>query len=399
MAFYILSLSRMFRQDIRDTLENLTALSRREEFNHNPMLKVMTLSQAAQTSVHLGDLSRARHLYEEALESARDRLGDAIPIAGEALMGLGNLLRELGDLDQAGDLILEGIELTQQWRRGAAIEGYLHLARVKQLQGDWAAANQVLEKAIRMAEDYDVMTLDDRMAALWQARLWSFEGRLPELEAWIDHHRVDRPLEALKDSRGLILENYLHAREKTVQARYLLLAGETRKALSLAGQLAARFEELGWVDILIEAYLLESTAHLTLGDEESARMSLEKALRLGSAGGFIGTFLEVGPVLEEPLSGFSGHPEFAAYAGALRRAFHPGESETETPRQPLLEPLSERELDVLGYLAGSLTTPEIAGEMFLSVNTVRTHIKNIYQKLGVHKRSAAVRRARVLDIL
>jgi LuxR family maltose regulon positive regulatory protein len=52
----------------------------------------------------------------------------------------------------------------------------------------------------------------------------------------------------------------------------------------------------------------------------------------------------------------------------------------------------------LSYLAGSLTTPEIAGEMILSVNTVRTHIKNIYQKLGVHKRSAAVRQARALGL-
>jgi len=399
MAYYILSLSRIFRQDMLDTLESLTALSRREETRHNPMLKVMTLSQAAKASVHLGDLSRARGLYEEALEGARDRLGNTIPIAGEALMGLGDLLRELGELDQAGDLILEGIELTQQWRKGAAIEGYLHLSRVKQLQGDWPAANQVLERAIKMAEDYDVMTLDDRLAALWQARLWSFEGRLPELQEWVENHKVDRSLEALKDSSGLILEHYLHAREMTIYARYLQLAGEPRKALSLAAKLAATFEELGWADTLIEVYLLETTAHLTLGDGESARLSLEKALQLGSAGGYVGTFLEVGPVLDEPLSRFSGHPEYAGYAGALRQAFHRGESETETPRQPLVEPLSERELDVLGYLAGSLTTPEIAEEMFLSVNTVRTHIKNIYQKLGVHKRSAAVRRARLLDIL
>jgi len=399
MAFYILSLARMFRQDMLATLENLSDLSRREEFKHNPMLRVIALSQAARASVHLGDLSRARRLYEEALESARDRLGDWIPIAGEALMGLGDLLRELGELDQAGDLILEGIELTLQWRRGAAIEGYLHLSRVKQLQGDWSAANQVLERAIRMAEDYDVMTLDDRLAALWQARLWSFEGRLPELQEWIQRHQVDRPIKPLKDSNGLILEHYLHAREKTVQARYLLLAGKPQKALSLAGELAAAFEELGWVDTLIEVYLLETTAHLALGEKENARMSLEHALRLGTTGGFLGAFLEAGPVLEELLAGFSDHPAYGTYARALLQAFHPVESETETPRQPLLEPLSERELDVLGYLAGSLTTPEIAGEMVLSVNTVRTHIKNIYQKLGVHKRSAAVRRARVLDIL
>lgn len=399
MAFYILSICRILRQDMAVALENLAALSRREEYHHNPMLKVMVLSQAARAHIHLGDLSQARQLYEEALEGARDRMGGWIPIAGEALMGLGDLLRELGDLDQAGDLILEGIELTRQWREGAAIEGYLFLSRVKQLQGEWKAANQLLEKAIKMAEEYDVMALDDRLAALWQARLWSFEGRVPDLEAWINNNQVDRPLSPLKNDQGLILENYLHAREKTIQARYLLQTGETQEALVLAGQLADSFEELGWTDILIEISLLEALIQHQMGQGEGARAKLEQALRLGQAGGFMGLFLEIGPALEGPLSFFSSDPEYADYIEALGQAFQPGEDDTGKISQPLLEPLSERELDVLSYLAGSLTTPEIAGEMILSVNTVRTHIKNIYQKLGVHKRSAAVRRARGLNLL
>jgi len=398
IAFYVLSVCRILRQDMQDTLQNLAALSQRAEYQQNPMLKVIVLSQAARALIHLGDLSQARQLYEEALKGARDRMGGWIPIAGEALMGLGDLLRELGDLDQAGDLILEGIELTRQWREGAAIEGYLFLSRVKQLQGEWKAANQLLEKAIKMAEEYDVMALDDRLAALWQARLWSFEGRVPDLAAWINNNQVDRPLSALKNDQGLILENYLHAREKTIQARYLLQTGETQEALALAGQLSDSFEELGWMDILIEIYLLEALIQRQMGQEEGARAKLEQALRLGQAGGFMGLFLEIGPALEEPLSLFNGDTEYADYIEALRQALQPKEDDTGKISQPLVEPLSERELDVLSYLAGSLTTPEIAGEMILSVNTVRTHIKNIYQKLGVHKRSAAVRRARALNL-
>ena len=398
MAFYILSLGRILKQDMSAALDNLAALSQRVEYDQNPMLKVMVLSQAARAQVHLGDLSQARQLYEEALECARDRRGSWIPIAGEALMGLGDLLRELGELDQAGDLILEGIELTQQWRQGAAIEGYLYLSRVKQLQGEWQAANQLLEKAVKMAEEYDVMALDDRLAAFWQARLWSFEGRVPDLEAWIISHQVDRPLSVLKDDKGLILESYLHAREKTVQARYLMLTGEYQAALDLSRQLAASLEELGWADTLIEIYLLESIILLKSGQGDQARTMIKKALGMGQAGGFKGTFLEVGPDLTESLSAFSRDPEYAAYVAALRQACKPGKTEPPAAPQSLLEPLSDRELDVLGYLAGSLTTPEIAEEMVLSVNTVRTHIKNIYQKLGVHKRSAAVRRARALNL-
>lgn len=399
MALYILSLGRILRQDMVPALENLADLSRRAEFSQNPMLKVMVLSQAARAHIHLGHLVQARQLYEEALAAARNRMGGYIPIAGEALMGLGDLLRELGELDQASDLILEGIELTQQWRQGAAIEGYLYLSRVKQLAGEWEDANQLLSKARQMAEDYDAMVLDDRLAELWQARLWSFEGRFPELTTWIEQRQVDRPLAPLKDANGLILENYLLAREKTVQTRGLLQAGQTREAQLLAQQLAASFEELGWIDTLIEIYLLEALIHLKLEQGEKARSRFEKALRLGREGGFKGIFLEHGSSILGLLAGFAGSPRLSAYARALAQAIHPGRSPEGKSTQPLLEPLSERELDVLGYLAGSLTTPEIAEEMVLSVNTVRTHIKNIYQKLGVHKRSAAVHQAKMLHLL
>ena len=398
MAFYILSLSQILHQDLALALDHLAALSQREEYHQNPMLRVMVLSQAAHAHIHLGDLPQARQLYEEALAGARDRMGRYIPIAGEALMGLGDLLRELGELDQAGDLILEGIELTQQWRQGATIEGYLYLSRVKQLEEDWESANQLLEKASKLAEEYDVMTLDDRLADLWQARLWSFEGRIPELADWIKNRQIDRPLLPLKNDTGLILENYLRAREKTVQARYLLLVGDTQGALDLTGQLASSFEELGWVDTLIEIYLLEVLIQQKLGQTEKARDKLDQALRLGREGGFLGIFLEIGPALQTLLAGFRSDPDLSAYVGELEGMIYPDTSQPGKIPQPLLDPLSERELEVLGHLAGSLTTPEIAAEMVLSVNTIRTHIKNIYQKLGVHKRSEAVQRAHGLGL-
>ena len=399
MSYYILSLSQILHQDLALALDHLAALSQREEYQQNPMLRVMVLSQAAHAHIHLGDLPQARQLYEEALAGARDQMGRYIPIAGEALMGLGDLLRELGELDQAGDLILEGIELTQQWRQGATIEGYLYLSRVKQLEEDWESANQLLEKASKLAEEYDVMTLDDRLADLWQARLWSFEGRIPELEGWIRERQVDRPLPPLKNDKGLILENYLRAREKTVQARYLLLVGDAQGSLDLAGQLASSFEELGWVDTLIEIYLLQVLVQQRLGQAEKARAKLDQALRLGRKGGFMGTFLEVVADLETLLAGFRSDPDLSAFVGELEGMTYSGASPTGKIPQPLLDPLSERELEVLVFLASSLTTPEIASEMVLSVNTIRTHIKNIYQKLGVHKRSEAVRQARGLNLI
>ena len=399
MAAYILSVFHILRQDVKDSLKDIETLSQTDEFQHNPMLKVMVLSQSARIHIHMGRLTEARQLYEKALESAQDRQGNWIPIAGEALMGLGDLLRELNELDQAADMILDGIELTQQWRKGAAMEGYLYLSRVKQLQEDWESANQLLEKATRLAIEYDVMVMDDRLAASWQARLWSFEGQVVPVEIWIKNNQVDRDLGEIQGKNGLILENYLHAREKIIQARLHLLKGEHNQALSLAQKLIASFEELGWSDLMIELYLLETLIHHKMGEKEQALGSLEKALRLGGEGGFIGSFLENGPDLEKLLSGLKNIKEFSTYVQDLLNAFSSRDLKTRTLQQPLLEPLSDRELDVLGFLSGNLTTPEIADEMMISVNTVRTHIKNIYQKLGVHKRSEAVRSAKDLNLI
>jgi LuxR family maltose regulon positive regulatory protein len=399
MAAYILSVFQILRQDMQDALTNMAALSQTEEYQRNPMLKVLVLSQTARVHIHLGDLSKAKELYQEALSYAKDRGGNWVPIAGEALMGLGDLMRELNELDQAADLILDGIELTQQWRKGAAMEGYLFLSRVKQLQLDWEAANQLLEKAMRLALEYDVMVMDDRLAALWQARLWSFEGKDALVEKWIKTNQIDRPVGDLHGADGINLENYLLAREKIVQIRYHLLLEEYDQSLSLTQKLTTSFEALGWSDILIEIYLLRAIILQKKGEIKSASEPLEKALRLGWEGGFIGLFLECGPDLEGLLALFEDHPELSPYVGNLIKAFQNKVPETKLRQQPLPEPLSDRELDVMGFLSSNLTTPEIAEEMVISVNTVRTHIKNIYQKLGVHKRSAAVQNAKALKLI
>ena len=110
-------------------------------------------------------------------------------------------------------------------------------------------------------------------------------------------------------------------------------------------------------------------------------------------------FLEGGPELQEIIRFYCQSVPAPLYAQRLLEAFQEKTMVQEVKPQPLLEPLSDRELDVLKYLPSNLTTPEIADEMMISINTVRTHIKNIYQKFGVHKRSQAVIRAKDLNLI
>ena len=399
MATWIMGVYHALQQDVQSALAMLEQLSSSLDLEYYPMLNVLLLSQIAHVHARLGNFSQAEAIYEQALNSARDRQGNLIPIAGEALMGYGDLLREQNKLDQATDMIMDGIELTYQWRKAAAIEGYLFLARVNQLQNNFASANAALEKAMKLAVEYDAIELDDRMVAMWQARLWCFEGKAQLVERWIQQLSLQDTVESFILGGVFNLENYLQAREHMVLARYDLLTQRYDQALSLTDQLLAVFEEYGRLDLLIELSLLRCTIYHRTRQSEKALSALGKAIDLGERGGFLGLFLEGGSELKELIRLYSQNVPATLYAQQLLEAFEEKTMVAEKISQPLLEPLSDRELDVLKYLPGNLTTPEIADEMMISMNTVRTHIKSIYQKFSVHKRSQAVQKAKELNLI
>ena len=120
---------------------------------------------------------------------------------------------------------------------------------------------------------------------------------------------------------------------------------------------------------------------------------------MGEKGGFLGLFLELGEDLQDLLMKYRGKRSSTAYFEQLLNSFPTQELPLPQTGEPLLDPLSEREMEVLKALPSNLTTPELAEQLVVSVNTIRTHIKNIYQKLDVHKRSEAVRKARFLKLI
>lgn len=384
--------------NVQGSIERLEGLSTTIDLDHNPMLNVLISSQVARAQSRLGNFQKAEEIYQQALEKAKDRQGNLIPIAGEALMGLGDLYREQNRLNEATDTILDGIELTQQWRKAAAIEGYIFLARVKQLEQNWPSANKAMETALRLAVEYDALDIDDRMVEMWQARMWCFEGKLDQVEEWVSKLDLDAGIEDIVIDKAFRIENYIQARERTTLARFYLCSAKYEEALYLSQQLMSIFRNYGRMDMLIELNLIMATGYDQLGQREQSIGALKEAIRLGEAGGFLGTFLEAGAEIAELIEIYLRDIEDSEFVNQVLETVREKPAFREEIAQPLPDPLSDRELDVLRYLPSNLTTPEIAKEMLISINTVRTHIKNIYQKLGVHRRSEAVTRARDLGI-
>jgi LuxR family transcriptional regulator, maltose regulon positive regulatory protein len=150
--------------------------------------------------------------------------------------------------------------------------------------------------------------------------------------------------------------------------------------------------------------VLEALALQAHGDKDWAVQLLGEALALAEPGGFVRIFVDEGEamrVLIEKQSRNRDHP-LSGYAAKLLAAF-PNQWLSESPptsnkKADMIEPLSERELEVLRLLRSELSGPEIAQQLIVSLNTLRTHTKNIFNKLGVNNRRAAVRRAEELEL-
>jgi LuxR family maltose regulon positive regulatory protein len=147
----------------------------------------------------------------------------------------------------------------------------------------------------------------------------------------------------------------------------------------------------------IEILLLQALAHQARGDVAAALATLARALALGDSERYVRSFVDEGKPMAALLQAAAKNGIARGYARRLLTAF--GAADDATPgKQDLIEPLSDRELDVLRLLRSDLGGPEIARQLMVSLNTVRSHTKNIYSKLAVNSRRAAVRRGEELEL-
>jgi LuxR family maltose regulon positive regulatory protein len=149
----------------------------------------------------------------------------------------------------------------------------------------------------------------------------------------------------------------------------------------------------------IEALLLEAAARDALRDPGAASRALERALDLAEPGGLLLPFVLycTAEQLERHARSRTMHASLLSEIRVLLSGGAPAARPDDV--EPLRDPLSESELRVLRYLPTNLPAPEIAAELFVTINTIRTHMRNVYAKLGVHSRADAVRRARELGLL
>ncbi len=370
--------------------------------SENVMVTVAAMCNQAETRRRRGQLAAAQALYEEALALAKDKRGRPLPIAGEALMGLGDLALERNDLAAAENYLRQGIEQTRHWREIAAFTGYLSLARVRQAQGDGDGVDVMLHAARQLAVRFDATELDDLIVAVYQARLDVMRGRMDTAVSWAESRRLlpERAAPPPSDM-GELYESTLRKYEELVLVRIWLAQEKYAAALALLDELLPQFEEWQRIRLIIEALLLRVQCFLGQANEAAALRTLEQALVQGEPGGYRRVFLDEGEPIRHLLPKVKLIDRaLPAYREKLLAVF--GETMPQLPTtssQPLVEPLSEREMEVLQLIAAGLSNREIGLRLSLSLATVKWHSSNIYGKLGVGNRVTAVATAQQLGIL
>jgi LuxR family maltose regulon positive regulatory protein len=402
-----LGITHMIRGDFEAATRAFDEVARLSQQLGNPLAAVGPLSNLAGLYMMGGQLHKAEALYQRALELATDSRGRPLPVAGKALLGLGELSREWNDLEAATRYLSEGIELTRRYVEIGTVVGYVSLAFVKQVQGDPDGAHELLRQAGQLAVKFDATEVDDIFVAACQARLWVAQGNLAAAARWVEERGFEA--EGGPDAPGPV---YYDVREieRFTLARVYIAQGRADEALALLTPMLPVAERLKRMRRVLEILVLQALAFHALGDTEDALAVLERALALAAPEGNIRVFADAGEPMARLLYKAAAMGIAPEYVGRLLAAFEAGTKDERRMTKPppssfvhrpssLVEPLSARELEVLQLIAEGLSNREIAGRLFISLSTVKGHTANIYGKLGVNSRTQAVAKARALGIL
>ena len=317
-------------------------------------------------------LALATKTYENSLHLAGD---PPQPITCEGFLGLARIHYEWNDLDTAEKYGQQCLQMTQQMDNVDSFASYgIFLSKMMLAREDVSSAVTVLKEA----EEY--------------VRQNNFEFRMSDVAA----------AQVLALLQGGDLEEAAQLAEThglpVSLARVHLAKGDPSSALALLEK--SHQQSKGLPDEQLRVLVLQAIAYQAQGELDKALLALKDAMILAEPNGFIRIFVDEGPEMAQLLSEAKTRGIISSYASKLlavieaEKQFH-----DPLPAQGLVDPLSKRELEILALLATGLKNQEIADQLFISLNTVLYHNKNIYNKLGVKKRTLAIIKARELNLL
>jgi LuxR family maltose regulon positive regulatory protein len=371
--------------DVAGAIETFREAYHLGQRHGHQIMGAVALAHLAISVNYQGRRREAVALCRRGTEQYADTRGNPLPVAGLLYVVSGELAYEANNLEQAQQHLETGLELGRQ--SGTTLVTLYSLEALAQVQ-------HAMER-----EQEALATIQEAQSLAAQAGEFEWRGTGAAIEAHLRLRQRDlRAAQQWAESTDLLLTGPLDQTRKheyTNYARLLLALGRAPDARTLLARLEAAAHKDGRHRHSLTIHIQQALAEHHLGNEAGALTYLGKAVHLAAPEHYVRAFLDEDSAVAHLLSG-TRHvaPEFV---DSLLAAFGAGIPDSRSAT--LIDPLSDREMQVLRLMAADLSAPEIAEELVIAVSTVRSHIKHIYGKLDAHSRYEAVERARALELL
>jgi len=353
--------------------------------DHNYHLHFLSLGHLANVQASQSHLRLARQTHEHALTLYKT--GSASPYAALAHAGLSALHYEWSDLAAVEEHLNKGLPLSRSWTHWESLAPLtLTSARLEYRRGN-------VDKAISILDEMKVPPLDVMRLALeaYTALLRSYNSDQASASSWLAAKVTPSTLEPSPANESALLD----------VVRLMASLQRLDDAIALLQKISRVAERGGRIRTLIQAKVILSKAMLLKGNSSDASLCLEEVLRLAMPEGYISTFVDEGETIRQLLSDLKSKvpSELRNYVERVLMGFGVSENQAIKRETGSGSDLSEREKEILSLIAEGLSNQEIAARLVISITTVKTHVGNIFNKLGVTSRTQALARAAELGLL
>ena len=360
----------------------------------------------------LGDREAAKHAYREALKHSQ-AIGHHI-ITTSTMISLANIQEADNELRLAAQAYKEVLSLAGDPPMPIICEAYIGLARIAYEWNDLEIAEYYAQKSIELASQlentdrYVLPLIFLAQVRLAQADILGTDRMLTEAEQFIRQNQFMEHMPAIIRVRILLLikDDDLTTVAQLAEtydlplsmARVHLMREETKSALDILDEVWREVKAKKWADEQLKVMVLYALTWHVHGDDDKALQWLHKVLMIAVTEGLIRTFLDEGQLMAALLAKARATGMTQDVTTKLLNLFEPSGYLSSAKSDVLIEPLTDRELEVLQLVSNGLSNREISERLFLALDTVKGHNRRIYAKLNVQRRTEAVARARELGL-
>jgi LuxR family maltose regulon positive regulatory protein len=347
----------------------------------NLHMVIIANTNRADIFIEQGQLHRAVDTFAQCLQMAVRPDGQRSPLAGSIYAGLGRLAYEHNQLNDADQHIRQCIDLCRTWGEiDLQAVALALLARLEKVRGNPEEAQEAARQAEQLIYDQPLSARRSNQAKYELARYWLAQGNLQKLSQLIH-------IDCLSIEEEI---PYQHEFEYIILLRVLLIQSDYEAALAISKRLIQQAFTAGRMGVVIEVLIIQALAFQGKKETEQALVALERALGIAQPEGYIRSFLDEGEAMTRLLCQVQSRQAGSGYAAVLLSKIGKISGMTQPSMHLLIEPLTAREVEVLKLIKTGCSNQEIAGQLVISITTVKRHISNIYGKLGVKSRTQAL---------